>query len=140
MSAAAELLADLERRGVRLAASGDTIRIAPKGRLSAAELAMLRARKPELLQLLQAPANLTEHHLHVPAHDPETVREVLGTAPTAADREALHHQVACAVWDLRERQAGRQPWGGVLLVRGRPLADWLSLDTIADLLRERRHA
>jgi len=79
----------------------------------------------------------TECRLYVPAPDPVTVREVLGTAPVAADLEALHHELACALWDLRERCAGRQPWAGAILVRGRPLADWLSLDDVAAIIRGR---
>jgi len=77
----------------------------------------------------------TECRLYVPAPDPVTVREVLGTAPAAADLEALHHELACALWDLRERCAGRQAGGGAILVRGRRLADWLRLDDVAAILR-----
>jgi TubC N-terminal docking domain len=127
---AATLVAELRARGVVLEPHGDRLRVRPASIVTTDETDLIRRHKTEILRLLH-----TEDWMHVPPADPETVREVLGANPTAADRDALHHELASAVWDLRERQAGRQPWGGVLLVRGRPLADWLSLDTIADLLR-----
>ncbi len=71
---------------------------------------------------------------NVPPLDPNTVREVLGPEPAPADLDALRHELVCALWDLRERQAGRAPWGGLLLIRGRPLADWLPLQVIARIL------
>jgi hypothetical protein len=49
--------------------------------------------------------------------------------------EALHHELAAVLWDLRECQAGREPWGAPLLVRGRPLADWLPLSEVARILQ-----
>ena len=64
-----------------------------------------------------------------------TTRQVLGSASTDP------HAVACIRFDVvaavREIEAGIRV--GVLpprrLVRGRPLADWLSLDDVAWLLR-----
>src|SRR5262249_20142107 len=92
--------------------------------------------KAELLALLRQPAvSQSDCRLYVPAPDPVTVREVLGAAPAAADLEALHHELACALWDLRDRCAGRQPWGGAILVRGRRLVDWLRLDDVAAQIR-----
>ena len=127
---AATLVAELRARGVVLEPHGDRLRVRPASIVTPDETDLIRRHKTEILRLLHI-----EHRLHAPAPDPETVREVLGATPTAADCEALHHALACALWDLRERQAGRQPWGGALPVRGRPLADWLSLDDLADLLR-----
>lgn len=133
MTAAAQLVQALRARGVNLEPEGDRLRIRPASALSAEELEALRHVKPEVLRLLHA-----EHALCVPPPDPETLREVLGPGPTPRDLEALHHELACALWDLRERQAGRLPWGGRLLVRGRPLADWLSLEEVAHILRGTR--
>jgi len=67
--------------------------------------------------------------------DPETVRAVLGPAPHRPDAfDRVRAEVACALFDLHQAvAAGRL--GGVRLVRGRPLGEWLDLDTIADLLR-----
>jgi len=133
----AALLAGLARRGVQLAADGDQLLVDhPDGELTPADLDMLREHKAELLALLRQPAvSQTECRLYVPAPDPVTVRDVLGPAPAAADLEALHHELACALWDLRERCASRQVGGGAILVRGRRLADWLRLDDVAAILR-----
>jgi hypothetical protein len=128
-----ELLAELRSKGVELTADGDTLRCrAPRGLVTPDLAAVIRERKPELLRLLRVPPDVW---LHVPQPDPETVREVLHAEPGAADREALHHELACALWDLRDWCVGRQPWGGAILVRGRPLADWLSLDDVAAIIR-----
>ena len=132
MSAAAQLLAGLQRRGVTIHAHDDKLRVRPKGCLTPAEQAAVREHKPELLRLLTEQA---DHRLYVPPPDPETVREVLGTAPAATDLEALHHELACALWDLRERCAGRQVEGGAIFVRGRRLVDWLRLDDVAAIRR-----
>jgi len=63
MSAAAELLADLQRRGVTLQAHGDKLRVSPKSSLTAAEQDAARKLKPELLRLLSSstapPVDLT---------------------------------------------------------------------------------
>ncbi|MBI3104106.1 MAG: hypothetical protein HYY95_00675 [Candidatus Rokubacteria bacterium] len=130
MTAAAELVQSLRRRGVILEPMGDRLRVRPASRVSPDELEALRRAKPAVLDLLR-----TEHALSVPPPDSETVREVLGPDPAPADLDTLHHELAGALWELRDRQAGRQPWGGPLLVRGRPLADWLPLEEVARILR-----
>jgi hypothetical protein len=130
MSPAAELLADLQRRGLTLEAHDNKLRVRPKGSLTAAEQAAVRQHKPELLRLLG-----NAHRLYVPAPDPQTVREVLGAVPAAADLESLKHELACALWDLRDRWAGRQRQAGTIVVRGRPLVDWLRLDDVAAIIR-----
>src|SRR5215467_4429007 len=56
MSAAAELLVDLQRRGVTIQAHDDKLRVRPKGSLTPAEQAAVRDHKPELLRLLSQPA------------------------------------------------------------------------------------
>lgn len=48
------LLAELERRGVELRAAGDRLRFRPPSAVPLALLAKLKARKPELLALLEA--------------------------------------------------------------------------------------
>ena len=126
---AAALVAELRARGVELVSAGDRIRFRPASAVPRELRDQLRALKPEVLGLLWA-----EHALSVPSPDPQTVRETLGPNPAPADLEALHHELAGALWDLRECQAGRQPWGRSILVRGRPLADWLQLEDIACIL------
>src|SRR5262245_29846083 len=55
MSAAVELLADLQRRGVTIQAHDDKLRVRPKGCLTPAEQAAVREHKPQLLRLLTRP-------------------------------------------------------------------------------------
>jgi hypothetical protein len=67
--------------------------------------------------------------------DPTTVREVLGPKPDEHDVAILRLDVLAAVaWleaEIQTGMIGQQP----LLVRGRPLGDWLNLGTIAGLLK-----
>ena len=128
---AAALVADLRARGVTFEPHGDRLRVRPAAAVTVGDAEAIRRHKTEILALLHA-----EHVIVVPPPDAETVREVLGPTPTAAALEAVRHELACALWDLR--QAGRQPLGGAILVRGRVLADWLQLDAIAAILRESR--
>lgn len=67
--------------------------------------------------------------------NPHALHEVLGAHPAAHALACLRFDVLTAVRKLeRESQAGAI--GQIpLLVRGRPLADWLDLDTIARLLK-----
>lgn len=127
---AAGLIADLRARGITLDPRGDRLRFRPASAVTAGEVEALRHHKAEILRLLEA-----EPWLYVPKPDPETVREVLGAAPTPADLEALHHELACALRDLRDRWAGRQPQPGTIIVRGRPLVDWLRLDDVVAIIR-----
>lgn len=128
MTAAAELLATLQARGVTLEPRGDKLRVRPADRLSPEDLDRLRALKPAILALLAPPPAPSI------ALDPATLREVLGR--DAADP----HAVACLKLDVlavvRELEAGIAT--GQLpprrLIRGRPLAEWLPLDELARLL------
>jgi hypothetical protein len=126
MTSVAALVAALRARGVTLEPRGDKLRVRPVSRLTPNELEALRQYKAEVLALL-TPVSVTL--------DIQTVREVLG-------REATDpHAVACVrfavVAALRELEAGIR--AGSLpprrLVHGRPLADWLDLNSIARLLR-----
>ena len=67
------LLEQLERNGLKVAARGDKLLVAPRGVLTPEERDLLRQRKPEILALLQKPA----------AAPNEMV-------PTLADEEALY--------------------------------------------------
>src|SRR5262252_6766549 len=127
---AASLIADLRARGITLEPRGDRVRFRPASAVTEAEVEAIRYHKAEILRLLAA-----ERWLCVPPPDPETVSEVLGAAPAAADLEALHDELACALWDLRDRWAGRQPQASTIVVRGRPLVDWLRLDDVAAIIR-----
>src|SRR5262249_56298704 len=102
----AALVADLRARGVRSEPHGDRLRVRPAAAVTAGDAEAIRRHKTEILALLRA-----EHVIAVPPPDAETVREVLGPAPTAAALEAVRHELACALWDLPERQPGRQRLG-----------------------------
>lgn len=52
MSAVAEILAELSRRGVAVHADGETIRLKPRASLDDRLLARVRAHKPEILAVL----------------------------------------------------------------------------------------
>ena len=54
MSLAAEVLSELQRRGVTLAAEGDTLRLKPRRALDDALLARVREAKPALLEVLRS--------------------------------------------------------------------------------------
>lgn len=75
-------------------------------------------------------APLISHHL-----DPVTVEEVLGPAPTPEALNALHRQIVQALVKLEGEVRTGALGSGPLLVRGRPLADYLSLDELAGWLR-----
>src|SRR5262249_120847 len=118
---------------VTLEPHGDRLRARPAAAVTASDAEAIRRHKTEILALLRA-----EHVVSVPPPDAATVREVLGPAPTDAALAAVRHELACALWDLRERQASRNPLGGANLVRGRVLADWLRLEGMAGIRRESR--
>lgn len=131
MSAVAlDLLATLRARGVKLIAAGDRLRWHPREALTPGEVEQLRACKPEVLQALA----------HVQPRPPalavSTVIETLGPHPTPGQLKALGVEVAAALGrfqsEIRSGQLGSAP----LLVRGRPLADYLPLETVARLLTE----
>jgi hypothetical protein len=68
--------------------------------------------------------------------DPTTVSEVLGPASVdPAAVAALEAEVRAAVVHAHDELAVSVDAQGVLQVRGRPLADYLDLDTVAQLLR-----
>jgi hypothetical protein len=135
MTTAAALVADLRARGVALETRGDKLVIRPTRLVTPEELEELRQRKAEVLALLARPAP-TAPAWTPPALHPATVAEVLGPEPDPAELLAVQHDVAAAVAGLRfEMQSGRvRPW--LRVVRGRPLADWLPLETVARLLGE----
>jgi hypothetical protein len=124
---AAVLVETLRARGVHLRAVGDKIRYRPISALTPEGLEALRQHKAEVLALLTRP----------PAFmlDTATVHEVLGDHPDPHHLTMVKFNVMKALAQLeRESQAGaigQTP----LLVRGRPLADWLSMDDLARLLR-----
>jgi TubC N-terminal docking domain len=130
VSAAAALLAELRQRRVELEAAGDKLRYRPAEGVTPDDLERLRTHKAELLRLLttaeSAPPTL--------ALDATTVREVLGPAPAPEVVATIRREVIAAIAVV---QAGIAT--GALpprqIVRGHPLADWLTLDEIARLLR-----
>ena len=129
MTALAALVADLQARGVTLEPRGEKLAIRPVSRLTREELEALRAHKPEVLRLLAPQPALTL--------DPATLREVLGPRPDPAALAALEAEVRDAIAQYQVEVATGVLGRGVLMVRGRPLADYLGLDTVARLLGAR---
>lgn len=138
MTSAAALVSALRARGVELRPDGDRLRVRPAEALAPDELAALRARKAEVLRVLARvpppPPSPEAAPWRQPALCMETVREVLG-----AD-SADEHAVACVRFDVlaavTRYEAGVR-CGALpprLLIRGRPLADWLDLADVARLL------
>jgi hypothetical protein len=134
VSPAAALVARLRARGVALEPDGGTLVVRPADRVRPEEVVALKRLKPEVLALLRsAPANAAGRW-SLPALDPTTLRDALGPTPDALDVAILRFDVLTAVLELEGGIAT-----GMLpprrLVRGRPLADWLSLDDVAALFR-----
>lgn len=120
---AQQLVATLRARGVEFQAHGDRLRFRPGEAVTPEEREMLAAFKPEVLALL-APLSL----------DPVTLRTVLGPQPEPAAVAALEAEVRQAIQQYRVEVATGVLGRGVLTVRGRPLSDYLDLDTVARLL------
>jgi hypothetical protein len=72
-----------------------------------------------------------------PRLDPVTVAQVLGPHPDADAVAALESEVIDGIDRVRDEVATGQLGPAVLQVRGRPLADFLDLDLVAELLRVR---
>lgn len=130
MTAVAALVADLQSRGVTLEPRGDRLRVRPVSRLLPDELELLRRHKAEVLALL-APAPV------IPL-DRAMVRKALGADPDEHALACLRFDVLAAVRQLEAEIMAGDMAPSPLLVRGRPLADWLDLDDVARLLRSGR--
>jgi len=113
---AAALLGDLRTRGVAFSIDGGKLIIdAPRGVLAEADVARLRAHKPELLALLQtAPASHAEavEWLADPQQQPE-----------AHDTADAFHDSPTALWEAAEEPGDGCPRCGSLA------AWWSPLDT-----------
>jgi hypothetical protein len=126
---AAALVVELRSRGVTLEPRGDKLAVRPVQLVTPEELEALRIRKAEVLALL------TVNPWRPPALAPRTVAEVLGPTPDPADLAVVEQHVAAELAGLRfEIQSGRLV-SRPRAVWGRPLGDWLDLDTVAALLR-----
>ena len=120
---AGELVETLRTRGVELEAVGDRLRFRPGEAVTPKEREALRRQKAEVLRLLE-PLVL----------DTVTLRAVLGHHPKPEPVAALEAELRQAISQYRVEIWTGILGAGVLLVRGRPLADWLDLDTVARLL------
>jgi hypothetical protein len=131
----AALVATLQARGVTLEPRGDRLAVRPASWLTAEEREAVRRNKTEVLRLLTAPAL---------ALDRRTVLEVLGSSPDPTAVATLQGEVLAVIGHFQSEVATGVLGSGVLLVRGRPAADFLDLDTLARLLgpapRPRRDA
>jgi hypothetical protein len=128
---AALLVEALRARGIQLRVVGDRLRYRPAAALTTDDLEALRQHKAEVLELLSAPPLL---RILSPL-DPVTVREVLGAHADQHDLGILRLDVLASIRKLEAEIATGSITPRVRLVRGRPLADWLSLDDIARLMR-----
>jgi hypothetical protein len=133
----ADLVAELLARGVVLRQDGEALKVKPVSKVTPEELDTLREHKAEVLRLLSAPvatpaAPPARRALRL---DPVTVREVLGHDPDPHDLAGLKLDVMQAVARLAREIAAGTLGTRPLLVRDRPLADWLNLDDVARLLR-----
>ena len=124
-------------RGVTLEPRGDKLDVRPMSRVTAEERESLRQHKAEILALLAVPPLGARFSL-----DPLTVRGALGTCPDSAAVAAFEAEVLDAIGTYQTEVATGRIAARVLLVRGRPLADYLDLDTVARLIgssRARQH-
>jgi len=135
VSTAAMLLAELRERRIELRAVGDKLRYQPAEQVTPADRERLRSHKSELLALLTA----AESQSATVVLDGTTVHAVLGPAPGLEAVQAVRREVATALAGL-EAAIGTGKTPPRLLIRGHPLADWLSLDEVARLLRLWRRA
>src|SRR5262245_57728163 len=124
---AALLVETLRSRGIQLRVVGDRLRYRPASALTTDDLEALRQHKAEVLVLLSASPLLPI----LGPLDPVTIREVLGPHPDQHDLGIVRLDVLKAVRKLEIEIARGVIKAGVRVVRGRPLADWLSLDDVA---------
>jgi TubC N-terminal docking domain len=149
----ATLVETLRARAVTLRAVGGRLRVRPASAVTPDELELLRTRKAEVLRLLAGPPpapipdldpiTLAEHfHLPLPTRPtPAQATRALADAMLTGRLDPklvtdLHEQVVAAVHQLRWEIAAGTMKRGPRLVGRKPLADWLSLDDVARLLRE----
>jgi hypothetical protein len=123
---AVELVASLQARGVELVPAGDRLRFRPGQAVSPEERSALRRWKAEILALLE-PLSLER----------VTLRAVFGTQPEPSAVQALEVELRAAIAQYQVEVATGVLGRGVLTVRGRPLSDYLDLDTVARLLGAR---
>jgi hypothetical protein len=129
------LLAELRERRIELKAVGDKLRYQPAEHVTPADRERLRSHKSELLALLTTAASKSA----TVVLDGTTVRAVLGPAPVLEAVQAVRREVATTI-AVVEAAIGIGKTPPRLLIRGHPLADWLSLDEVARLLRVWRSA
>lgn len=123
------LIATCRARGVLLLPEGDKLRVRPADR-AADLLDDLRRFKRDVLALLAQP----DHSASV-ALDPITIREVFGERPDPHAAAVARWDVSNAVRALEEEIRAGVVVPGIRLILGRPLADWLDLGDLAQLLR-----
>ncbi len=130
MSLAVVLLDRLRARGIELVPAGDRLRFRPGEAVTSEEREALRRHKAEVLALLTSPQPFEPLAL-----DPITLHEVLGPRPDPATLAELEAEVRAAVRQLETESLTGAIKAEALLVRGRPVADYLPLDEVARLLR-----
>jgi hypothetical protein len=139
VTAAATLIQTLRARGITLEPRGDKLSVAPASAVTPEEVQALQRLKPEVLAVLRqtrAPSLVL---------DPETVAEVLGRHPDPHDLGILRLDIMTVVREIEQEIHSGTITSGVRLVRGRPLAQWLGMEQLAQLMgawdaRTRRRA
>lgn len=101
MTLAAEVLSELERRGVSIAADGDTLCLRPRRALDDTLLARIREAKPAILEALRSrPATCSPDCYEVEPgvwiHEPHT-----GCTTTREKKEKRWRQVYVTCWHCR---------------------------------------
>jgi hypothetical protein len=127
---AVELVSALRARGVELVAAGDRLRFRPSEAVTSEEREALRCHKAEVLRLL---ARVLESL----ALDAVTLRAVLGPRPEPEALATLEVEIRQAIATYRTEVATDAIGPKPVLVRGRPLADYLDLDTVGRLIQAR---
>lgn len=127
MDSLTALLAEAQAAGLRVQAEGERLVIRGPKRAEPIALKLIEHKAEVLRLMVPEPPCL-------PALNAKTVVEVLGPSPSAVELRALAREVAEALArlraEIRSGQLGQTP----ILVRGRPLGDYLPLEEIARLL------
>jgi hypothetical protein len=133
---AAELVEALQSQGVRLEVVNDRLRVTPASRLTVEQRAALASLACEVGALVSGPPSPPDPvPVPVVPLDRTTTRELLGTRPDPAALAALRAEVGAALRQLEAEVTGAAPIRpDVLLVRGRPIADFLDLDVLVRVL------
>ena len=129
MTSAVELVAKLRARGIALERDGGTLVVRPADAVRPEEIEALMQHKAAVLALLRfsSPPRIALNLV--------VMYEAIGPDPDEHSVARLQSDVLNAVQQLELEIATSSIAPRPLLVRGRPLGDWLDLSELARLLR-----